>query len=54
MNKQSQIDWLFSRLQEYASAVKLKDMTFLEDIQKDKEYAEKHFDISDSIKLKNV
>ena len=52
MNKKVAIDWLFMRLQEYDAYNDLGDMTFLDDIKKDKEYALKHFPITDSVKLR--
>jgi len=42
-NDYKNIEWLIARLREYASYIKLKDMTFLDDIPTDLAYAEKFF-----------
>ena len=52
-NKQEQIDWLYMRIREYESYARLGDMTFLDDLKKDKEYAKNHFDIT-LIKLEGL
>lgn len=48
MNKQEQIDWLYTVLCAYDGYAKCGDMTFLDDIPKDKAYVEKHFDLTNN------
>ena len=50
MNDKEKILWLATRLREYESYLRLKDMTFLDDIPTDWEYCKKN--ISNAIEVR--